>query len=172
MPSTFLLRITIILCASVLLAGAQWATRKPIVLRTERQEAVLPPTTSSAANIEAGSERDSEMTADPKAITAAMIDEWNRNGEAAIVDARLAEEFAEGRIPYAYNLPFGDFLGGRPAVLDELDPAQLTIIYCGGGDCDASHKVERMLIEYGFTNVVVYLPGWPGWLEYGGEVEK
>lgn len=103
-------------------------------------------------------------------LDAATIDGWNREGTVQLVDARLPEEFAAGHMPFSYNLPLAAFMGGTPRAVIEMDPEMRTVVYCGGGDCDASKKVREMLLSFGFKDVLVYEEGWPGWLAYGGEV--
>lgn len=90
----------------------------------------------------------------------------------AIVDARPLEEYIEGHVPGALHLPFEKFLEGRPQLLDVLDSTSQVIVYCGGGDCDASHKVEQQLANYGFKDIIVFEPGFPAWQSAGMAVEK
>ncbi|MEO8377816.1 MAG: rhodanese-like domain-containing protein, partial [Candidatus Sumerlaeota bacterium] len=45
------------------------------------------------------------------------------------------------------------------------------IIYCDGGDCDASHKVQTMLGQFGLNNTIVFDDGFPGWEKAGLEIE-
>jgi rhodanese-related sulfurtransferase len=104
-------------------------------------------------------------------LTAAEIHKLLDEGAIVVVDARPADQFAEGHMPSAFHIPFELFRRGRPDVLDFLQPEERIVIYCGGGDCEASHHVQEMLHEYGFFNSEVYLPGWPGWVEYGGPIE-
>ena len=89
------------------------------------------------------------------------------NGSAMFIDARTRAEFEAGHLSGALHLPFEAFLSGRPDMLDFLMEDFPIIIYCGGGDCDASHQVERMLRSYGYEKVSVFEPGWPLILESG-----
>lgn len=93
-------------------------------------------------------------------------------GTAFIVDARPLHEYVESHIPGAYHLPFEAFLKGQPAVLDLLPQEFPIIIYCGGGDCDASHKVQEMLTNYGYVELHVFEPGYPAWIEAGLPTEQ
>lgn len=105
------------------------------------------------------------------ALTAEEIHKLLDEGSIIVVDARPEEEFVAGHMPSAFHLPFEAFKSGRPEMLDFLQPEERIVIYCGGGDCEASHHVQEMLYDYGYTNTEVYLPGWPGWTGYGGPVE-
>ena len=104
-------------------------------------------------------------------MTAAELNELVQSAEAVILDARLPEEFAAGRIPFSLNISFQSFAAGKPKELDAYPTSHPFVIYCGGGDCDASEKVQIMMESLGFTDIRIYHAGWPGWLEFGGEIE-
>lgn len=92
-------------------------------------------------------------------------------GTALIVDARLRRQYREGHIPGAFHLEFGMFQSGMPDVVDILRAGLPIIIYCDGGDCDASHKVKIMLERYGLDDLYVFTPGWEAWEQAGLPVE-
>ena len=48
-----------------------------------------------------------------KEITAAQLDELIRKGEALVVDVREVNEFADGHIPGAVNLPLSTFQASK-----------------------------------------------------------
>ncbi|WP_375143006.1 rhodanese-like domain-containing protein [Paenibacillus sp. D2_2] len=52
-----------------------------------------------------------------------------RRDHIVIVDVREPDEFAEGHIPDAKNIP----LGSIPGALNLFDPQQETIVVCQGG---------------------------------------
>lgn len=80
------------------------------------------------------------------------------------VDARSAEEFAAKHIEGAVSLPLDAFSGGkRPEALDILDPGARVVIYCGGGDCHASHDVAIRLNAFGYKLCYVMKDGIPAW---------
>ncbi len=91
---------------------------------------------------------------------------------AAVVDARPREEFLAAHVPGAVSLPFAEFSTGRPQALDFLPTDSPIVIYCSGGDCDASHKVATMLGSFGFSQTVLFDPGFPAWEQAGLPVEK
>jgi len=93
-------------------------------------------------------------------------------GEADFIDARTAEEFARGRILGALHLPASAFSTGEAgAVLELLDPSRAVVIYCGGGDCDASHNTAVFLQQAGFERLHIMVEGYPAWAEAGYDVE-
>ncbi|MFO0376618.1 MAG: rhodanese-like domain-containing protein, partial [bacterium] len=62
----------------------------------------------------------------------------------------------------------GDFAGGnRPADTTILARNKLGLLYCGGGDCDASKLVGVRLAGIGFRNIVIYKDGFKGWTAAG-----
>ncbi|MDP1662296.1 MAG: rhodanese-like domain-containing protein [Phycisphaerales bacterium] len=90
-----------------------------------------------------------------------------------VVDAREPAEFAQGRIGGALNLPPGEFYGKIPdAVLQRLSRDLPIVVYCGGGNCDASKMVAMRLKDLGFSQTYVYDDGFTGWTQAGEAVEK
>ncbi|MCC6545743.1 rhodanese-like domain-containing protein [Candidatus Sumerlaeota bacterium] len=91
---------------------------------------------------------------------------------AIAIDARPEEKFRESHIPGAIHLPFEAFTKGRPDAIDFLpDDGTTLIIYCDGGDCDASHKVQTMLAQFGLKDTIVFEDGFPGWQKAGLPIE-
>lgn len=80
------------------------------------------------------------------------------------VDARSSREFNEGHIPGAILLNeeewealFFDFIG-------VWDGEQPVVVYCGGGQCLASHRVaERLRTDLATDKIYVLKGGWPEW---------
>jgi phage shock protein E len=97
-----------------------------------------------------------------------------------IIDARLASEFAQGHIAGAINIPPESIRAGRSIpLLDPSNPAGLYpkmgmqfVVYCGGGDCEASKDVAAELFSRGFQNMAVDLDGTAGWLAAGQVLVK
>jgi len=91
-----------------------------------------------------------------------------------VVDAREPAEFGEGHIPTAINLPPGAFSGGGiPDVVGQRLSRDLPIVvYCSGGNCDASKSVALRLMDLGFGQTFVYEDGYTGWTKAGEAVEK
>ena len=93
---------------------------------------------------------------------------------AYFVDARLEHEFNESHIPYAMFLP-AQRIRTR-AGLDELStiPPDITIVvYCVGGECDASHNTMMAMLNsgLGFTDIRIMGRGFIDWVEAGLPVE-
>lgn len=93
------------------------------------------------------------------------------SGEVHVIDARTRDEFVEGHLPGAMWLP-ADQLGSgdKPMAFYMLTYELPIVIYCGGGDCEASHNVATRLLLEGFERTHVFLDGYPAWVDAGHEV--
>jgi rhodanese-related sulfurtransferase len=99
----------------------------------------------------------------------AMIDA----GGLHIVDARTQEDFDKGHIPGAMLMPPSAFFGGKipePIATNSMIRAFPVLIYCNGGDCDASEQVAIRLREFGFSTKIFH-DGFPAWKAAGYSVE-
>ncbi len=91
---------------------------------------------------------------------------------ATIVDARDPEEYAEGHIPGAINLPYDQVITD-PERIEAFDPkGKPTIVYCGGGTCEVSMNLAFRMVEAGKKHVLVFMGGWPEWQAAGYPVAK
>lgn len=94
-----------------------------------------------------------------------------------VIDVREPQEFAEGHLPGAVNIPRGvlEFqVDGHPAVNIKADPnlshrREAVILYCrtGGRSALAAEALKRM----GFERPLSLAGGWLHWVENGGEKE-
>ncbi|MGE3321913.1 MAG: rhodanese-like domain-containing protein [Phycisphaerales bacterium] len=113
---------------------------------------------------------------DPNMITLAQtIELFGRMmtaGDVRFVDARNPEDFVKGRIPAAVCLPPTKFGGTIPPEVDMLSRDATIVIYCGGGDCDASKLTALRLNELGFGTTLIFHEGFPAWEKAGQPVEK
>jgi len=148
------------------------------------------PDTGADAGTDAGSETTSDPDAPTDPINPAALDPLDipgpegtitlreakalHDGGAYFVDARLEHEFNESHIPYAMFLP-AQRIRTR-AGLDELStiPPDITIVvYCVGGECDASHNTMMAMLNsgLGFTDIRIMGRGFIDWVEAGLPVE-
>ena len=84
-----------------------------------------------------------------------------------ILDVRTPEEFAQGHIPGAVNLPNEDIGTEPPALLP--DKEQLIMVYCRSGN--RSKQASQKLADMGYSNIVEFggIIDWPGETVSGGE---
>ena len=81
-----------------------------------------------------------------------------------ILDVRRPDEYAEGHIPGAINLPNEEIGTAKIATLP--DKSQLILVYCRSGR--RSKEAAEKLARLGYTNIVEF----GGILDYTGEIEK
>ena len=81
-----------------------------------------------------------------------------------ILDARRPDEYAEGHIPGAINIPNEEIGTAEIAVLP--DKSRLILVYCRSGR--RSKEASEKLVKLGYTNIVEF----GGILDYKGEIEK
>lgn len=96
-------------------------------------------------------------------------------GGAYFIDARHEEEFEEGHIQYAAWLtsPLFNTDSDRAfEIANTMPPGDTVVIYCIGGECDASHNVARRLAEIGFTDLRIMGVGYTDWVNAGFPTEQ
>lgn len=81
-----------------------------------------------------------------------------------ILDVRRPDEYAEGHIPSAINLPNEDI--GTAEIPELPDKAQLILVYCRSGR--RSKEASEKLVKLGYTNIVEF----GGILDWKGETQR
>ena len=81
-----------------------------------------------------------------------------------ILDVRRHDEYAEGHIPGAINVPNEEI--GTAEIPELPDKAQLILVYCRSGR--RSKEASEKLVKLGYTGVVEF----GGILDWKGEIEK
>lgn len=164
----FLQRIAFLLALSLVLAAGH-AFIEPAGMRFQWSQPAVEEDdgTEEERDAATGGQPEGEQAPSPRRGTAGWALQHYNDGTALFVDARLRRDFEEGHVSGAFHLPFEAFLRGRPDVLDILPEDFLLIIYCEGGDCDSSHRVEQMLRQFGYTELHVFRPGYPALVEAG-----
>ena len=81
-----------------------------------------------------------------------------------ILDVRRPDEYAEGHIPGAINLPNEEI--GASEISELPDKAQLILVYCRSGR--RSNEASEKLAKLGYTNIVEF----GGILDWTGEIER
>ncbi len=93
------------------------------------------------------------------------------NKKGILVDARSPEEFAQGHIPTAINVPHDTIYGDFESAVAHLPKSDLIIVYCSDAACSKSQEVAEGLKFLQFPNVGVMPDGMMGWIDSGAEVE-
>ena len=81
-----------------------------------------------------------------------------------ILDVRRPDEYADGHIPGAINVPNEEI--GTAEIPELPDKAQLILVYCRSGR--RSKEASEKLTKLGYTNIVEF----GGILDWKGEIEK
>ena len=81
-----------------------------------------------------------------------------------ILDVRRPDEYAEGHIPGAINVPNEEI--GTAEIPELPDKSQMILVYCRSGR--RSKEASEKLVKLGYTNVVEF----GGILDWKGEIEK
>ena len=87
------------------------------------------------------------------------------------IDSRSAEEFAEGHIKGAINIPFygsENYLD----VINTLNKNEIVVTYCSSADCDISILSGDELFEMGFKRVYVFIDGYDEWIKNNYPITK
>jgi len=138
------------------------------------QAPAKPPEGSAAKDVATTAAPASEPPAHPYEIdTAAAIAEHAKG--TIFLDARATDVFAMGRIPGARSIPVWEAAVDQKVMelmMQAPPPATRFVIYCQGGHCEDSHMLRQKLLGAGYTDVLVYKDGFPGWQGAGKEVEK
>ncbi|CAG0975540.1 Inner membrane protein YgaP [Phycisphaerales bacterium] len=87
------------------------------------------------------------------------------------VDARLVEDYEKGHVEGAFWITADQFMNGNfPAALNFIDKSATVVVYCSGGDCDASHNVVELMHTVGYTQCHVMKDGFDPWKSAGHPV--
>lgn len=104
-----------------------------------------------------------EEFTEPMSINLDLAKNLFDDKSAIFIDARDVEEYNNGHIFSAINIPF-DYYDDYEAVLDSLQTDQLYVIYCNGEECSLSLDLAEYLFnELLFEKVLIYEGGWPEW---------
>ncbi len=98
-------------------------------------------------------------------------DLW-RTEQAAFIDARRADLYAEGRVPGARSVPASEAEKPFSAYVLNLPRAGTLVVYCEGGDCQSSLLLAKRLHVEGFKDIRVMTGGWEAWKAAGLPEER
>lgn len=113
----------------------------------------------------------SETAQQVKAVTRDELkSKIDRKEPLAIVEALAPEQFRQGHLPGAVNVPPDRVRALAPTLLP--DRQKEVVVYCSGVICKASATVARELAALGYTNVGHYAGGKADWTGAGLPVER
>ncbi|MBN2468520.1 MAG: hypothetical protein JXD19_10255 [Deltaproteobacteria bacterium] len=80
-----------------------------------------------------------------------------------IVDARSSDDFRQGHIPGAINIPPDALYDAGLLALESISRETRIITYCEGIECLNAEDLSFTLQETGYENVRVFPGGWEEW---------
>lgn len=111
-----------------------------------------------------------EAFAEPLAIKIDKAYQLYKQG-VKFIDARMPEEYAEGHIKGAINIPFDGDESYRN-ILNSFSKDEVLVTYCSGTECDVSILLGDELFEKGFKKVYIFFGGWNDWVERGYPISR
>ncbi len=93
------------------------------------------------------------------------------DGDTLFVDARSTEDYQSGHIPGAISFPVGKFDEQIESFLNRYPRDQPIVTYCSGRTCEDSHHLAQLLVDVGFSEVRIFIDGFPGWEAEGYPIE-
>lgn len=106
-----------------------------------------------------------------KMISTAQAQQKQSAQRSIFVDARSSEEFQKGHIPGAVSIPFSQLEDHIMTAFELLDTGKELVVYCSGRECDDARLLVSEFEKMGATNVILFIDGFDGWEQAGGEVE-
>ena len=135
--------------AGIVLVG-QWDTSRGVITANEQNEIVL-------NDLEIG-----DVTLAKKLYDSQKF---------VFVDARSRDDYDEAHIKGAVSLPVGQFDEKIEEFLERYPPEKAIITYCSGRTCEDSHRLAQLLLAFGYTEINVFIDGYPGWELEGYPIE-
>ncbi len=111
--------------------------------------------------------RFSDASGESLVIPLAQARRLFEQNEALFVDARPENQYIQGYIQGALNIPLQEVDRYFMGAADQLTAAKSIVTYCDGESCDLSHELALFLKEMGFENVHVLVNGWTVWQQSG-----
>jgi len=105
-------------------------------------------------------------------IGLAEADDLFSKGEALFIDSRAEEDFREGHIPGAVNIPFAEHREEEAVLLTSLPLDRTLVVYCDGSECQSSVALAKLLHKKGFRQIKVFFGGWVEWVKQGLPLES
>lgn len=91
---------------------------------------------------------------------------------AIFVDARAGDIYEQGHIRGALSLPVNRFDEYAFKFMEDYPASTHIVTYCSGRECQDSHELAQYLVAAGYTDVSVFVDGYPAWVERGYPVDE
>jgi rhodanese-related sulfurtransferase len=117
---------------------------------------------SPAARLQAATGKDDLVISMAQAIA------FHDSREAIFVDARSPEEYAEGHIAGAINIPWEQVYDHLEQFFNAVPDFEAVVVaYCDGEGCPLSEELVSLLSAMGYKNARVLVNGWTLWKQHG-----
>lgn len=93
-------------------------------------------------------------------------------GNVLFIDTRYTEEYYEGHIPGAVNLPANASRDQMMDFLDTVNKEQIIVTYCSNPLCNSSQRLAGYLSYLGYQNAHIFYGGYEEWVEKKYPVQK
>ena len=107
-------------------------------------------------------------SAQPSEISVTALYEKTKSKDVIIIDVRTPQEYTQGHLPKAQNIPLQD-LDKRMGELSAYKDKELFLVCASGG---RSHTATQTLLKNGFTKAQNVLGGTRGWQAKGYPTDK
>lgn len=114
-------------------------------------------------------------------VDAAKVKSMMDAGATTVVDARVANEYAESHIKGSVSIPYKEKSAkdiNFDSKLDSFDLSKLPsdknakiVMYCNAGECWKSYKAAKAAIQGGYKSIFWFRGGIPEWKSKGFPVE-
>ena len=99
-----------------------------------------------------------------KTITMSQLKKHLNDKNFLVIDARKPEDYQTAHIGNAINIdPYEENKDSYFRKLTSLPNDNVIVVYCSGGQCEASHHVVEDLVSFGYTKVFLFAGGWEEW---------
>ncbi|MGD8534781.1 MAG: rhodanese-like domain-containing protein [Candidatus Aminicenantes bacterium] len=105
-------------------------------------------------------------------ITLGEAEELFATGSALFIDSRATEDFKEGHIFGAVNIPFVEKKKKEDLNMEPYPLEGIYVVYCDANECQSSVELAKLLHENGFQDIRIFFGGWEEWVREGLPVSR
>lgn len=87
--------------------------------------------------------------------------------QAVFIDARDSSVYEKGSIKGAVSFSVYDYEELIETFIARYPLEQKLVTFCSGRECDESHKLAMLLKAEGYTDIRVFIDGFPAWKKEG-----
>jgi rhodanese-related sulfurtransferase len=98
-----------------------------------------------------------------------LLEMFANSEDFKLVEVLASEEYKEGHIPGAINLPLNEL---ENVARQKFKKTEKIVVYCESYTCHASTKAAKKLLELGYKEVLDFKGGKRWWRHAGLELEK